>query len=810
MSGGSKMFSLSSSPQKPGILAPGILGKPPVATALSPHLEALAATAVTISPGTFDDFTPTLNPTLPLSEFSLATIGFTGSILTYSSQANLDTVYYWNSLEEVDFTGPVGPIAEDLVLVDPITNVPTVTFSIGTSPATFTLLSYLGRGSYGYVFKARMTDSANDTEVAIKFQGADTDRKKIQGVKEIIAQHYIHEATAYNNHSDCTYTGKIFRVGKLNHIFRNIKAGLDTLIDICVTVMELATLDLSGFLESSTSPVIHQNATKACIILSRKLHNLWKTYEFNHCDFHCGNVLLYYIAGPPNEISSYNLKLADFGFSQFKIVHPENQNSLEIKLLTRYVSKSDRDIVLLLADFHFHRGCIAYLYGQQVVNAKRTTANLKRRVDYQTYINTNHFPSCIPYEIVFLYNDRLRNPTWGTFLFPGLPYKDNACNPPKRALGPNNEPFRPAVNPAVGATSAQAAYEEAFATGMIERQELLEQLLDSSDEGGGVGGAAAAGEAARLEAIKEWEAQWDQVSGGRAQSSIALNSSSQPSAQHNFPPQYNVEAVQGEEPGTSTLAEGAVQPLVVQPSVVQESSSSETIEAFAARVKKELREMEEQRAEERRKEQEEVQKRLNALKREQDKQRKQGGAYKTRRKTRRKLRKRTRKQRGGRDPVKLNPMTVSKHNMLERTANKTAKARNVLPTYSNFGSSMENYYHWLRVECFPDENLKPLFKAMTKVNLRDIVSKLNGKSIDQLLALCKAQEQHVAMPNASSIIDAYLDEEDPELSYDLLRFLMFTNLPKSNLTSWLERYMKSEPEDRREMLPKVIYSARFI
>lgn len=135
------------------------------------------------------------------------------------------------------------------------------------------------------------------------------------------------------------------------------------------------------------------------------------------------------------------------------------------------------------------------------------------------------------------------------------------------------------------------------------------------------------------------------------------------------------------------------------------------------------------------------------------------------------------------------------------------------PEYTNFGSSLENYYHWLRFECFPDEDPKDLAMLLSRAfdaDIRKIQPSLHGKSMHELTKVLSKEKVKTPVKYKPYIIHAYLTEPDKELSYNLLRFLLFTPLSKEKLHAWLKRYMKSEPQDRDEMTPKVLYHSTFM
>jgi len=101
---------------------------------------------------------------------------------------------------------------------------------------------------------------------------------------------------------------------------------------------------------------------------------------------------------------------------------------------------------------------------------------------------------------------------------------------------------------------------------------------------------------------------------------------------------------------------------------------------------------------------------------------------------------------------------------------------------------------------------------MLDVDVRSVQDKLQKKSIPQLLSIVKnAPKRSISIENKAKILDAYFFEEDKDLSYMLLRFLLFTPFEDSEaLDPWIDQYKKSTYEDREEMIPKVIYSSNFI
>ena len=530
-----------------------------------------------------------------------------------------------------------------------------------------------------------------------------TDEDKIEIIKEIIIQQYIHKATSYNNHDDCSYTGQIITVGKSkeNIVIRDTPQ----ITDICVIIMELASMDLSQFLIANGA--LNADATRACILLARKLDNLWKAYKFNHCDFHAKNILLYYTdsaggaggagaGGAVNNLSSYNLKLADFGFAQLKITNPLNRSE-SLPLIVKnygYISKPERDIVLLLADFICHRNCEAELEGQDDVNNKK--ARLGVRINYQSYINTNDFPRCIPDTILDKYNSVQL-------------IKDNPCGP-KTPVGANGEPF---ITTAAAAAAA-AAVAEAAAAAAAAAAEGAGRL------GGGAGAAGGASGSGWEEFAKR--AGLTELVGERG----------------------NVEAKPLYSPG--------------------------------------------------------------------------GGRRKTKVNRKQKYKKRkTKKQRGGRGRVMLEGLATAAMPTTRQTTRPTTKIANrikpgIVMKYNNFGSSMENYYDWLRFECFPKQiKLKQLFNVILNSDLRKIgTDTLEGKTIDELIAIAEKNRNSKPLKDIQLIVDAYFAEPDRELSYYLLRLLLFTQFTEGSLNKWLVLYMRSSPENKHEMLPKILYTSYFI
>ena len=126
-----------------------------------------------------------------------------------------------------------------------------------------------------------------------------------------------------------------------------------------------------------------------------------------------------------------------------------------------------------------------------------------------------------------------------------------------------------------------------------------------------------------------------------------------------------------------------------------------------------------------------------------------------------------------------------------------------------FGSSLENYYHDVRVRVNATEPglLLPLMELLIgfpirKPEHRDIHTFLEEGRISDAIALLKRS----AKPLDSLIASIYVWETDEELAYSLLRFLLFTKI--SNLPAWVDRYIATG--NRSSMVPKVVYSAQFI
>jgi len=126
-----------------------------------------------------------------------------------------------------------------------------------------------------------------------------------------------------------------------------------------------------------------------------------------------------------------------------------------------------------------------------------------------------------------------------------------------------------------------------------------------------------------------------------------------------------------------------------------------------------------------------------------------------------------------------------------------------------FGSSLENYYHdvRMRVKATEPALLLPLMELLIgfpirKPEHRAIHTFLEEGRISDAIALLKRS----AKPLDSLIASIYVWETDEELAYSLLRFLLFTKI--SNLPAWVDRYIAAR--NRSSMVPKVVYSAQFI
>lgn len=126
-----------------------------------------------------------------------------------------------------------------------------------------------------------------------------------------------------------------------------------------------------------------------------------------------------------------------------------------------------------------------------------------------------------------------------------------------------------------------------------------------------------------------------------------------------------------------------------------------------------------------------------------------------------------------------------------------------------FGSSLENYYHdvRIRVKATQPDLLLPLMELLIGFPIRQpehqpIHTLLEQGKVADAIALL----QRSAKPLDSLIASIYVWETDDELAYYLLRFLLFTKI--SNLPTWVDRYIAAE--NRSSMVSKVVYSAQFM
>ena len=94
-------------------------------------------------------------------------------------------------------------------------------------------------------------------------------------------------------------------------------------------------------------------------------------------------------------------------------------------------------------------------------------------------------------------------------------------------------------------------------------------------------------------------------------------------------------------------------------------------------------------------------------------------------------------------------------------------------------------------------------------SLEDI-NTFEGKTIEQLIAIAENNRNSKPLKDKQTIINAYFAETDEDRSYYLLRCLLFTPFTEGSMRKWLDAYIKSSPENRLEMLPKILYTSKFI
>ena len=160
----------------------------------------------------------------------------------------------------------------------------------------YNILNEISRGAYGVVY--RISDPLDNTIYCCKVQNYGSGTAGIKILKEAIVQHIIYETSKNNDHYDCIYTPKVYKVymdivGKKIIIIQEYLQNARTLNDI---------------IESNLASRL-ANYNPYFIRITRKLQNLWRLYNFNHGDFHAGNIL----------IVNDNPKLIDFGRSSVTI-----------------------------------------------------------------------------------------------------------------------------------------------------------------------------------------------------------------------------------------------------------------------------------------------------------------------------------------------------------------------------------------------------------------------------------------------------------------------------------------------------------
>jgi hypothetical protein len=133
--------------------------------------------------------------------------------------------------------------------------------------------------------------------------------------------------------------------------------------------------------------------------------------------------------------------------------------------------------------------------------------------------------------------------------------------------------------------------------------------------------------------------------------------------------------------------------------------------------------------------------------------------------------------------------------------------------------SIEFFFHYLRFEAFKnftkDEQLDLLLAAV-KVPLK------KGDNMNRMLSFIETSDYEGALNflqmnaikdlpetpmNFENIFNIYMKEDDSELSFKLLRFLLFTPMTSETLEGFAESYFAMSQGDRDIMVPNVLYQS---
>ena len=128
-------------------------------------------------------------------------------------------------------------------------------------------------------------------------------------LREIIIQFIFYESTKYNNHYDCPYVPKVYGVYRFNRP-ASWPAPAETWIAYVQEYYEHGRT-INNRIDNARNTF---DGTTELILTARKLQNLWSMYQFNHGDFHPGNIMC---INPPGGGTS--IRIIDFGKSIINI-----------------------------------------------------------------------------------------------------------------------------------------------------------------------------------------------------------------------------------------------------------------------------------------------------------------------------------------------------------------------------------------------------------------------------------------------------------------------------------------------------------
>jgi serine/threonine protein kinase len=185
---------------------------------------------------------------------------------------------------------------------------------------SYTLFRRMGcDSSFGQVYSIKDTQG---TEYVCKLQPIRTRHHQIQVLREYAIQHIVYETTKDpNTHEDCPYAPRIYKVARAL-----IQGGW---YSVCIQEK------LNGGTFSDilfTQNPSYESVVAIVVKVARKLQNLWRLYQFNHCDLHTDNVMIH----------NGNVYLIDFGKSNLRvggeILQTEHRRASEGRDMTHMIA----------------------------------------------------------------------------------------------------------------------------------------------------------------------------------------------------------------------------------------------------------------------------------------------------------------------------------------------------------------------------------------------------------------------------------------------------------------------------------------